>query len=535
MTLAELARRLGAELVAGVGEDAAHVGEREVKDVAGIEAADQQNVTFVANPKYAGMAKSTLAAAVIVDPEFPEISAATLRIRNPYMAWAKAIEVFHPAPKYALGVHSTAVVADSARIGERAHVGAYVVIGENCIVGDDAVFLPHVVLYPGVTVGNRFLAHAHAVVREGCRLGDDVVLQNGAVIGADGFGFAKGTDGRWMKIVQSGPAVLEDSVEVQANSCVDRASVGETRVRAGVKIDNLVQVGHGSEVGENTLLCAQVGLAGSTSVGKDVVLAGQVGVAGHLTIGDGAIATAQSGIPGDVAAGAVVSGYPAMENRAWLRTVAAVNRLPELLRTLKSKGLILLMLGIAGMGLLGCHSKFVEADVINRSGAAVSLVEVDYPSASFGTGSIADGAKYHYRFKILGDGPTKVMWTDGGQKEHSVAGPQLKEGQEGELTVTVQGGSAIWSANLRPWEGFSSGFCGFRNIVFDPFLRLSGEACGQRAIAKDGMKDRRARARAGAKAMAKSKAIAVILRFAQNDGIGRVDGTGVPGGGWRRG
>jgi UDP-3-O-[3-hydroxymyristoyl] glucosamine N-acyltransferase len=455
MTLAELAELLGAELVAGEGADTALVGAREVEDVAGIEVAGERHVTFVANPKYAALARTTKAAAVIVEPGFPAVAVATLRVKNPYMGWAKAIEAFHPVPKYAPGVHPTAVVASTAQLGERVHVGAYVVIGEDCVVGDDAVILPHVVLYDGVKVGSKFLAHAHAVVREGCTLGDDVVLQNGAVIGADGFGFAKGAEGRWVKIVQSGPAVLEDAVEVQANSCVDRASVGETRIKRGAKIDNLVQVGHGSEVGENTLLCAQVGLAGSTSVGKDVTLAGQVGVAGHLTIGDGAIATAQSGIPGDVAAGTVVSGYPAMENRAWLRTVAAVNRLPGLLRMLKSKGLIVLVLGAVGVGLVGCHSAFVEADVVNATGAPVSLVEVDYPSASFGTEGIATGAKYHYRFKILGDGPTKVMWTDGAQKEHTVAGPQLKEGQEGKLTVTIGGGagganSALWSTNLRP-------------------------------------------------------------------------------------
>jgi UDP-3-O-[3-hydroxymyristoyl] glucosamine N-acyltransferase len=213
-------------------------------------------------------------------------------------------------------------------------VGPYVVVGEGCVVGEDAVLLAHAVLYPGVKVGARFLAHAHAVVREGCVLGDDVVLQNGAVIGADGFGFAK--DGtHWVKIVQAGPAVLEDAVEVQANACVDRASIGETRVKAGAKIDNLVQVGHGSTVGEDSLLCAQVGLAGSTVIGKGVILAGQVGVAGHLTVGDGAVATAQTGIPNDVAAGAVVSGYPAMDNRAWLRMVAAATRLPEILKRLR--------------------------------------------------------------------------------------------------------------------------------------------------------------------------------------------------------
>jgi UDP-3-O-[3-hydroxymyristoyl] glucosamine N-acyltransferase len=336
MTLAELAEKIGAELVPGEGETLEWAAGREIADVAAIETASEATVSFVANPKYAGLARTTLAGALIVDPGFPALETATLRTRNPYLAWSKAVAIFHPAPVYTPGVHPTAVVAASARIGERAHIGAYVVVGEECVLGDDAVLLPHVVLYDGVKAGDRFFAHAHAVVRERCVLGDDVVLQNGAVIGADGFGFAKNDEGRWTKIVQSGQAVLEDAVEVQANACVDRASIGETRIAAGTKIDNLVQVGHGSTVGENTLLCAQVGLAGSTVVGKNVILAGQVGVAGHLTIGDGAVATAQSGIPGDVAAGAVVSGYPAMDNRAWLRTVAAVNRLPEVLRKLKS-------------------------------------------------------------------------------------------------------------------------------------------------------------------------------------------------------
>jgi UDP-3-O-[3-hydroxymyristoyl] glucosamine N-acyltransferase len=234
------------------------------------------------------------------------------------------------------GVHKTAVVSESAKIGARAHVGAYVVVCDEVVIGEDAVLLPHVVIYPGARIGKRFFAHAHAIVREGCVLGHDVTLQNGAVIGADGFGFAKRGDGSWAKILQTGPAVLEDAVEVQANACVDRASVGETRIAKGAKIDNLVQVGHGSNVGENSLLCAQVGLAGSTTVGKNVILAGQVGVAGHLTIGDNAVATAQTGIPSDVAPGAVVSGYPAMDNKMWLRTVAAVNRLPELIRKLRA-------------------------------------------------------------------------------------------------------------------------------------------------------------------------------------------------------
>jgi UDP-3-O-[3-hydroxymyristoyl] glucosamine N-acyltransferase len=164
------------------------------------------------------------------------------------------------------------------------------------------------------------------------------VVQNGAVIGADGFGFAKDDSGRWHKIAQSGPAVLEDDVEVQANACVDRASVGETRIGRGSKIDNLVQIGHGSRVGENSLLCAQVGLAGSTEVGNNVILAGQVGVAGHCKVGDGAIATAQTGIPSDVPAGAVVSGYPAIDNKLWLRCCAVFNKLPEIAKALRKIG-----------------------------------------------------------------------------------------------------------------------------------------------------------------------------------------------------
>ncbi|MGA7158276.1 MAG: UDP-3-O-(3-hydroxymyristoyl)glucosamine N-acyltransferase [Acidobacteriaceae bacterium] len=332
MNLGELARHLEAELVPGEGETPEAAASRPIAGVSGIETAGPTAVTFVANPKYASQAHTTRAAAVIVDPGFPALKIPTLRTANPYLAWSRAIECFHPAPFYAPGIHRTAVIDPSARIGARAHIGAYVVIGADCRIGDDAVLLPHAVLYSGAQVGDRFLAHAHSIVRENCRLGDDVVLQNGAIIGADGFGFAKDASGRWTKIIQSGRTVLDDAVEVQANACVDRASIGETRIAAGAKIDNLVQVGHGSSVGENTLLCSQAGLAGSTTVGKNVILAGQVGAAGHLTIGDGAVATAQTGIPHDVAPGAVVSGYPATDNRLWLRTVAAVNRLPDLLK-----------------------------------------------------------------------------------------------------------------------------------------------------------------------------------------------------------
>jgi UDP-3-O-[3-hydroxymyristoyl] glucosamine N-acyltransferase len=314
----------------------------EVTSAAGLEDAGPGQLTFVANPKYTPLARTTRATAVLVEPDFQEIAAATLRIANPYLAFARALELLYEAPAYPPGIHPTAVIAPTAQIGPEAHIGAYVVVGDKVVLGSHATLLPHVVIYPHAEIGSHFFAHAHAVVREHCKLGDHVTLQNGVVIGADGFGFARhaapepGTPA-WYKILQTGRTVLEDHIEVQANSTIDRASIGETRIAAGAKIDNLVQVGHGSSVGADTLLCAQVGLAGSTHVGKNVILAGQVGVAGHCTIGDGAIATAQSGIPNDVAPGMTVSGYPAIENRKWLRSTAIFNRLPEIVREMKLK------------------------------------------------------------------------------------------------------------------------------------------------------------------------------------------------------
>jgi UDP-3-O-[3-hydroxymyristoyl] glucosamine N-acyltransferase len=327
MKLGDLAHELAAECRGPL--------DLEITGVAGIEEAGPGQLTFIANPKYAHYTRTTKASAILVSPNFAEISTATLRTSNPYYSFARAVGLFYQPPTYPEGIHPTAVIDPTASIGKNAHIGAYTVVDRGVVLGDHAILLPHVVIYSGATIGDHFFAHAHAVVREGCRLGDHVLLQNGVVIGGDGFGFAKSNEGRWEKIPQSGPVIIGDRVEIQANACVDRASVGETRVADGAKIDNLVQVGHGSSVGENTLLCAQVGLAGSSHVGQNVILAGQVGVAGHCKIGDGAIATAQSGIPSDVQPGAVVSGYPAIENRQWLRASAAFQRLPELLRTLR--------------------------------------------------------------------------------------------------------------------------------------------------------------------------------------------------------
>jgi UDP-3-O-[3-hydroxymyristoyl] glucosamine N-acyltransferase len=326
MKLGELATRLGAELR---GDP-----ELEVTGVKGIEEAGPSEVTFVANPRYAGLARKTGAAAVLVEPEFPEISAATLRLKNPYLAFSRALGLFYQPPSYPPGIHPTAVIDPTAEVGEGAHVGAYAVIGPAVRLGAHATLLPHVVLYPGVRIGNHFFAHAHAVVREGCTLGDHVTLENGAIVGADGFGFAKNDEGRWEKIPQSGPVRLGNHVDVQANACIDRATVGATEIGDGSKVDNLVQVGHGSRVGQNTLLCAQVGLAGSSVIGNNAILAGQAGVAGHCSLGDGVILTAQSAVSHDVPAGKMISGSPGFDNRIWLRAVAIFQRLPELLKRL---------------------------------------------------------------------------------------------------------------------------------------------------------------------------------------------------------
>ena len=326
MKLGELAEQLGAELH---GDP-----ELEITGVRGIEEAGPNEITFVANPRYAGLARRTQAAAILVEPEFPAIAAATLRIQNPYHAFSRALGLFYRPPVYPPGVHPTAVIDPSAEIGENAHIGPYAVVGPDVHLGPHATLLPHVVLYPGVRAGSHLFAHAHAVVREGCVLGDHVTLENGAIIGADGFGFAKNAAGHWEKIPQSGPVRLGNRVDVQANACVDRATVGATEIGDGTKIDNLVQVGHGSKVGENTLLCAQVGLAGSSAIGNNAILAGQAGVAGHCSLGDGVILTAQSGVSHDIPAGKMISGSPGFDNRVWLRAVTLFQRLPELLKRL---------------------------------------------------------------------------------------------------------------------------------------------------------------------------------------------------------
>jgi UDP-3-O-[3-hydroxymyristoyl] glucosamine N-acyltransferase len=330
MKLKELAGKLGARLDP---PDA----DAEVKSVGSIESALPSQITFAVSSRYAALAMASKATALIVDEKFPALEKPTLRTRNPQYAYARAVEILHVLPQEKRGIHPTAVIDPSARIGANASIGACVVIGADVEIGENCTLLPQVVIYRGVKIGKNFFAHAHVSIRENCDIGDNVLLHNGVVIGSDGFGFAKDDSGNWYKIPQTGRVVIEDHVEVQANSCVDRASLGETRIGRNTKIDNLSQVAHNCVIAENSMLCAQVGLAGSTEIGKNVILAGQVGVAGHCKIGDGVIVTAQSGTHGDIPAGSMVSGTPAFDHKQWLRSVTAFMKLPEMARVLRGK------------------------------------------------------------------------------------------------------------------------------------------------------------------------------------------------------
>jgi UDP-3-O-[3-hydroxymyristoyl] glucosamine N-acyltransferase len=310
-------------------------GEIEITGVAGMEHASPSELTFLANPKYAPKVKDTRAAAILISAPAESVSITSLVTPDPYSAFARALELFYQPPRPEPGIHPSASIHGSARIGEGASIGAFAVVGPDVRLGRNAVLHPHVVLYQGAQIGDDFVAHSHSVVREFCRVGHRVILQNGVVVGGDGFGFAKQRDGTHYKIPQSGITILEDDVEVQALTNIDRATAGHTIVRRGAKIDSLVQIGHACEVGEDNIICAQVGLAGSSILKKNVLLAGQAGISGHLTIHENAVVYAQSGIGGDVGAGAIVSGSPAFDMKTWRRAITAFPKLPDLVRAVR--------------------------------------------------------------------------------------------------------------------------------------------------------------------------------------------------------
>ncbi len=327
MKLKHLAEALGCELVGD--------GDIEITGVAGMEQASASQLTFLANPKYAHKVKSSRAAAILVSQPLTGLPIASVISANPYLDFSRALSLFYQAPRPPAGVHPLAFVDPTSVVGPDASIGPFAVIGANVVIGKNAVIHPHVVIYEGAHIGDDFYAHAHASVREYCQIGDRVILQNGVVVGSDGFGFAKRRDGSHQKIAQSGVTVIEDDVEIQSLTSVDRATIGETRVKRGAKVDSLVQIGHACTVGEDNIICAQTGLAGSSVLEKNVLLAGQVGISGHLTIHENSIVYAQSGIGGDLPAGSVVSGSPAFNAKEWLRAITAFQKLPDLLKTVR--------------------------------------------------------------------------------------------------------------------------------------------------------------------------------------------------------
>ena len=327
MKLRELAERLSCRLEGD--------GEVEIVRVAGIQHAEPGDLTFLANARYEAAVAHTRASAVLLRDGAPPAPCATLRTPDPYLAFARAVAFFAPAWRPAAGIHALAAVAADASIGRDVSIGAFVSIGEGAAIGDNTVVFPNVTIGPGARIGADCVIHSNVAIRERVVIGSRVVLQNGVVIGGDGYGFVRRGDGTHEKIPQVATVVIEDDVELGANATVDRPAVGETRIRSGTKIDNLVQIGHGVTVGRNVLMAAQVGIAGSTEVEDDVVFGGQVGVGGHLTIGRGSVAVGQSGVTNSLEPGAMVAGYPAIDSRQWRRASVVFKRLPELKRRVK--------------------------------------------------------------------------------------------------------------------------------------------------------------------------------------------------------
>jgi UDP-3-O-[3-hydroxymyristoyl] glucosamine N-acyltransferase len=325
--LGKLAEQLGCELV---GDPAT-----QIVGVSTLEKARPGDISFLANVKYAPKIKHSAASAILATERLSKTGAATLISSNPYYDFARALALFHSAPRPRPGIHPTAVISTSASIGANASVGPYAVIGDNVSIGSDCVIHSHVVIYEGCTIGDQFVAHSHVSVREFCQIGNRVTLHNGVVVGGDGFGFAKRSDGTHFKIVQTGITVIEDDVEIQTLTSVDRATMGETRVKRGAKLDSLVQIGHACIVGEDNIICAQAGLAGSTVLESGVTMAGQSGSAGHLTIRKGATVYAQAGVGHDVPENTVIGGSPAFDAKEWLRACSAFTRLPAMLKTVR--------------------------------------------------------------------------------------------------------------------------------------------------------------------------------------------------------
>ncbi|MET0752655.1 MAG: UDP-3-O-(3-hydroxymyristoyl)glucosamine N-acyltransferase, partial [Pyrinomonadaceae bacterium] len=295
------------------------------------------DVTFLANPKYTPQIRETKASAIFLNENvsIEREDIAILRAKDAYLAYTRALRLFFPEHEINPSIHPRAVIHETAKVAENVEISANSVVGANCEIESGVKIFPNATIYDGVKIGRNTVIHSGVSVRENCEIGANCIIHNNSTVGSDGFGYAKDEEKRWLKIPQVGRVVLEDDVEIGANTAIDCASVGETRIKRGAKIDNLVQIGHSCTIEEDALICSQTGLAGSSVIGKRVILAGQVGIAGHLRVGDDVVITAKSATSHDVEDGKIISGVPAFDNRDWLRSIAAFRRLGEMARTVR--------------------------------------------------------------------------------------------------------------------------------------------------------------------------------------------------------
>ncbi len=301
----------------------------KINGLAPLEGATPDKITFLANPKYATKVAETKAGAVLMAPGGESYGRNIIELPNPYLGFAKLLTLFYTHPHPKLGLMPEAVIGTNITIGEDINIYPGAVIGNNVSIGSRVVIYPGAVIYDDVSIGDDTVIHANAVVRERCRIGKRCKLQPGAIIGSDGFGYAP--DGQsYYPIPQIGIVVLEDDVEIGANATVDRAALEVTLIKRGTKLDNLVQVAHNCQIGEDCMIVSQVGIAGSSRIGNHVTLAGQVGVVGHVTIGDNVIVGAQSGVPGSLPGNDYYSGSPAMPHKQWLRVMGVMPKLPDM-------------------------------------------------------------------------------------------------------------------------------------------------------------------------------------------------------------
>lgn len=309
-----------------------------VHTFAKIEEGTNGAISFLSNPKYTHYIYNTQSSIVLIDEDLKlgkPVQTTLIRVKNAYDSVAKLLQLYESTKPRKTGIHPMAHIAKTAKIGENAYIGPFAYIGENVVIGNNTQIFPHAVVLENASVGSECIIYPHATVYHNCKIGNRVILHAGSVIGADGFGFAPSEDG-YDKIPQIGIVTIEDDVEVGANTCVDRSTMGSTYVRKGVKLDNLVQIAHNTDIGEHTVMSAQVGVAGSTKVGQWCMFGGQVGVAGHITIGNKVFLGAQSGAPGSIKDNQQLIGTPPMKERPYFRSHAIFRKLPELYKEINN-------------------------------------------------------------------------------------------------------------------------------------------------------------------------------------------------------